>query len=293
MARIEAQRLLEGAVDTHVHSGPDVVQRKVDDLELARNAKDASMAGLVLKNHHSMTFARAYLVSQAVPGIKLFGGLVLNQSCGGLNPVAVEVAMRTGTRVVWMPTAHSAHQMAYTRAEGARHTAALDSDEGFEGITVLDGEGKLKPEVYAILEQLRDAGAVLCSGHLSPTEIDVLVAGCERVGLKKILLTHPEAPFVNVPVEQQQRLAARGVLFERCANMARAPRQVYSMARLAEIIRTVGVASTVLATDMGQPQNPLPHEGLAEYVQGLLDQGFSEDELRTMTARNARALLDF
>ncbi len=112
-------------------------------------------------------------------------------------------------------------------------------------------------------------------------------------GLKRILLTHPEAPFVNVPVEQQQRLSARGVYFERCAGLARPPRQVYTMSRLAEIIRAVGVDSTILATDMGQPHNPLPHAGLTEYLEALLDQGFSEEEMRTMSSRKARGLLEF
>ncbi len=249
----QAEALLRGAVDTHVHSAPDVVERRLDDFELARNASAAGMAGLVLKNHHSMTFARAYLVSRVVPGIRLFGSLVLNESCGGLNPVAVEVALRAGTQVIWMPTAHAAHHLAYTRATGERHTAALPRDLELAGVTVLDGEGQLKPKVFDILEQIRDAGAVLCSGHLSLAEIDALVEAALRVGLQKIIITHPESPPIEMPVEQQQRLAARGVFFERCLGTAPAPRIPYSMSRFAEIIRAVGVESTILATDMCQP----------------------------------------
>src|SRR4051794_1967373 len=41
--------LLEGAIDTHVHSAPDVLPRKFDDLELAQRFKARRLAGFVLK----------------------------------------------------------------------------------------------------------------------------------------------------------------------------------------------------------------------------------------------------
>jgi hypothetical protein len=34
----------------------------------------------------------------------VFGALTLNHSVGGLNPVAVEIAGRSGCKIVWMPT---------------------------------------------------------------------------------------------------------------------------------------------------------------------------------------------
>jgi hypothetical protein len=47
-----------------------------------------------------------------------------------------------------------------------------------------------------------------------------------------------------------------------------------------------------MATDFGQTTNPSPAEGFAQYVQGLLDQGFAEADVRRMPSDNARALLD-
>ncbi|HLZ32110.1 MAG TPA: hypothetical protein VKV73_32720 [Chloroflexota bacterium] len=55
--------------------------------------------------------------------------------------------------------------------------------------------------------------------------------------------------------------------------------------------RSVRPASTILATDFGQPHNLPPVEGMAAYVAGLLDNGFSKDEVRGMATDHARALL--
>ena len=40
--------------------------------------------------------------------MKVFGGVALNQTVGGLNPYAVELALRMGGRMVWFPTLSSA-----------------------------------------------------------------------------------------------------------------------------------------------------------------------------------------
>ena len=68
------------------------------------------MRGIVLKNHISETASRAALVMKVVPGIEVFGGIVLNNAVGGINPDAVEWMHRFyGSRgkVVWLPTFES------------------------------------------------------------------------------------------------------------------------------------------------------------------------------------------
>ena len=51
---------LDGVVDLHVHTGPDVRPRKMTGLELARAARSAGMRGFLLKNHHVPTVIAAY-----------------------------------------------------------------------------------------------------------------------------------------------------------------------------------------------------------------------------------------
>jgi len=47
----ESKDLLKGAVDIHVHTSPDVFDRKLDDMEAVEQAQKAGLKGLVLKNH--------------------------------------------------------------------------------------------------------------------------------------------------------------------------------------------------------------------------------------------------
>src|ERR1700741_584448 len=95
-----------GTIDVHVHSHPDVFGRNMDDIDVAQLAKARGMRGLLLKNHVAETASRAALVMKVVPGIEVFGGVVLNKAVGGINPDAVEWMHRTyGGRgkVVWLP----------------------------------------------------------------------------------------------------------------------------------------------------------------------------------------------
>src|SRR5512144_2288107 len=87
---------IRDGIDLQVHVAPDVIARRVDDLDLAREFLDAGLRGFVLKSHYFPTAERAAVVRKAVPGIQAHGALTLNHACGGLNPVAVELAGRAG-----------------------------------------------------------------------------------------------------------------------------------------------------------------------------------------------------
>src|SRR6266568_5559669 len=107
-----AWKALEGAYDLQVHVAPDVIARRVDDIDCAREFLAHGMKGFVLKSHYIQTGERAQVVTKAVPGSKVFGALTLNHSVGGLNPVAVELAGRTGCKIVWFPTVDAANETA-------------------------------------------------------------------------------------------------------------------------------------------------------------------------------------
>jgi len=98
--------LLKGSCDLHDHTGPAMFERLVDDFEAAKQAGDAGMKAIVLKDHHDDTSRRAYLTRKVVPGIEVFGSVVLNYWTGGLNPFAVDVAIkgpRSSLCPQWMP----------------------------------------------------------------------------------------------------------------------------------------------------------------------------------------------
>jgi hypothetical protein len=269
---------LEGAVDLHVHSAPDVDRRRFNDLELARAAKDAGVGAVLIKSHQNSTVERAWLVSQCVPGIRVYGGLVLNETVGGLNPAAVRLALELGARQVWMPT------------RSARNHRLFHSQPG--GITILDEQGKLLPVVQEILQAMAASDCILGTGHLSPQETSSLIDAALKSGVSKILVTHPEWGPTFHSWEAQKELAMRGgVFFERCFVSTTHLCGCVPFETIERAIIETGVERTVLSTDLGQPETPPPAEGLRLYAERLRSTGFSVDQIRIMMQANPEHLL--
>jgi microsomal dipeptidase-like Zn-dependent dipeptidase len=63
-------------------------------------------------------------------------------------------------------------------------------------------------------------------------------------------------------------------------------------AELAKMIRRIGPEHVILATDGGQAGNPPPHEMLRLFIAGMLEAGFSDDEIRIMSIRNPARILN-
>lgn len=270
--------ILKGAIDTHVHSAPDVIPRKLDDVELVGQARAAGMRALVLKCHHACTCGRAYVLNRIFPDIRVFGGIVLNETAGGFNPKAVEAALKMGATQVWMPTKSAANHQAHLGGRG--------------GLTIFDG-ARLRGDVAVILRQIAETGAILATGHLSPEESRVLVEEALAAGVRRISVTHPEWGVTAMPVPMQQKLASSGfVFFERCLVSTRPDLEAtVPFETLAAQIRAVGVDTTIAATDYGLPQLPTQAEGLADFAARLLHSGFTFAEVVRMLRDNPARLL--
>jgi hypothetical protein len=269
---------LEGAVDLHVHSAPDVDARRFNDIELAREAARARMRAILIKSHQNSTVERAWLVSRCVPEVQVFGGLVLNETIGGLNPAAVRLAVSMGAKQVWMPTRSARNHRRYENLPG--------------GITSLDESGKLLPVVEEILQILAGSGCILGTGHLSPEETFALINRACALGGLKVLVTHPEWPPTFHSVVQQKALAARGnVTFERCFVSTTHRCGFVPFETIEQAIMETGVEHTVLSTDLGQPDTPAPVDGLRQFAARLRSTGFSVDDIHQMTQSNQARLL--
>jgi hypothetical protein len=269
---------LEGAVDLHVHSAPDVDPRRFDDLDLAREAARAGMGAILLKSHQTSTVERAYLVSRVVSGLSVYGGIVLNETVGGLNRAAVDVALQLGAKQVWMPTRSAANHRKHEGQSG--------------GITILDCSGRLLPEMADIVDLVSEARCILGTGHLSPEEVVVLAEYLHSKRGAALLVTHPEWSGTCYSIDLQKKLASYGnVMFERCF-VSTTHRCGYTpFATIETAIADVGVDTTVLSTDLGQPDTPAPVDGLRMYAEHLRATGFSPDDLRRMMQTNPQSLL--
>ncbi len=269
---------LEGAIDLHVHSAPDIDRRRLDDLELAREAVRAGLGAILIKSHQNSTVERAWLVSRCVSGIGVHGGLALNETVGGLNPAAVRLALRLGAREIWMPTRSALNHRRWAGLEG--------------GITILDRDERLLPVVEEILSILSESDCILGTGHLGPEEAGALIEAARARGVKKILITHPEWGPTYYSYEAQKKLAEyEEVFFERCFGSTLHAREKVPFEIIERAVIETGVERTILSTDLGQPENPAPVEGLRLYAERLRSAGFSVDQIRTMMQANPERLL--
>src|ERR1700737_2324111 len=177
-----AWKALEGAYDLQVHVAPDVIERRIDDLDLAREFLAHGLRGFVLKSHYIPTAERAKVVSKAVPGISAYGAVTLNHSVGGLNPVAVEIAGRSGCKIVWMPTVDAANETA-GRLDGPNvklpFWAKIQRELAATGIapppiTVLDSNGKVSEAARRCIELIAKHNMILGTAHIGGVEFSEL-----------------------------------------------------------------------------------------------------------------------
>jgi hypothetical protein len=287
-----AWEAIQGGIDLQVHVAPDVIGRRIDDIDLAREFLAHGLRGFVLKSHYIQTGERAQVVSKAVAGIAAYGALTLNHAVGGLNPVAVEIAGRSHCKIVWMPTVDAenetaglpglAHKKLPFWAEIQQEMSALGISP--PRITVLDSAGQISQSTRICLELIAKHDMVLATGHLGRHEIFPLVETAREMKVRKIIVTHAEFPSQNLSAEEQVKLSAMDAMIEHCFTTMHTGKASWNAALLS--IRAVGPKSCILSTDLGQTINPPVAEGFAMFAQKLLDGGFSFDEVRRMAVTN-------
>lgn len=276
---------LTGAIDMHCHFGPDAHrERSVTALEAAREAAAAGHAGIVLKSHDYPTAALAWAVQQAVPEIRVFGGICCDREVGGVNPAAVEAALRLGARVVWLPTLSS-------RQDVLNGVAARLGIHG-PGISVIDHDtGQLLPETNEVCDLVAEHDAVLATGHVTAEEHLAVARAFGRRG--RLLVTHAmeELAGPNLSVQQCRDLADLGCVIELCALTCIGALASRSVAELATCIRAVEPQRCTIASDLGQKVNPHPVAGLQAFADALWECGIAEPDIRRMACENPAALL--
>jgi len=288
---MDRNKILIGAIDMHLHCAPDTIPRKVDALELARRATNAGMRAILLKSHASPTAPLATLVEKAVPGIRVFGGLVLNESVGGINPEAVKTAIALGAKAIWMSTVSARNHLKHMNTtSAAAHMRKLGGASG-EGIYILGESGEVVPKVREIITLVKEADIILATGHLSTEEIKALAKEVKKAGLRKFVVTHPESDISCMSNEEQRELLPYGAWFERCYFATTKLGQSLDPAVIAETINEVGAETTVLSSDLGQVDNPYPLEGFRDYVESMLNCGISQEAIHVMIRENPSRLL--
>lgn len=282
--------LMKGAIDIHCHGYPEaLVDTGWDFAEICRADYDAGMRAICCKSHHADTAPMAYFVQQIMDRYALdqgrddrffvFGGVVLNYSAGGLNPVAVKTSLKLGARCIWLPSHDAAH-----------HRQVLGEPGGIE---ILTPDGELVPELYPIFDLVAEHGAILDTCHLGTRERFAVIEEARKAGVERVLITHPQFSVNRATPEQQAHMADLGayVGLYMYGTVPHFNNPGCDREEMLEVIRKVGAERLVLSTDHGSMLLPPPVEGMKLYIRLLLALGVGPAEIETMVKRNPAWLL--
>jgi hypothetical protein len=280
LSGVDRARLLDGAIDVHVHSYPDDRPRSVDAIEAARLAHARRLRAIVLKNHYDSTAGLAFLVRKLVPDIEVFGGVALNLTVGGINAAAVEhmAAVSGGFgRIVWMPTFDAENQVRSSK-----------ENRPFVPVTQ---NGEVLPAVRDVLAVIAKRDLVLATGHSAPRETLLVLREAKRLGVQRMIVTHAMNTPVSMSVAEMQDAAGLGAYIEFVGGSLTAADAETRINRYAEAIRQIGPEFCVLSSDLGQQGNALPPDGFGEFLVSLRSRGFTPQDVDRMAKQNPARLL--
>lgn len=283
--------ILRGSVDLHCHSGPNPFPRRFDHAEAALDAERLEMRAILVKSHHHNTVMDLLAMADRLAESKtaVFGGITLNSQVGGINPYAVAMCLRMGGRAVWFPTFSSGRHIDCHPEGGGFPSATVDVPSA--RVEVRTAEGDLIPEALEVLDLISESGAMLSGGHLDPETIAQLFDEGKARGVTRMLINHPNF-VIGAEPEQCLELVAKGAFVEHEVGMYDPEgNRKWDPKDLLTWIERIGPEHTVLASDLGQENRPMPVDAFMRVGSALLDLGLPESALRQITCDNPAYLL--
>ena len=286
--------LLIDAVDLHCHSGPAAMDRILDHYDAMVDARDAGFRALLYKDHFYPGMPHAKILQRLNPEMKLqlYSGLVLNNAVGGINPHAVDHALRLGAKIIWMPTLSAANHIEQSQKQAKSFPKTKQRMLDAIPLTSLDASGKVSDAAKQVLDLIAETDAILAGGHLHVDELHVLFEEAAQRGVVRRLVNHPTY-LIDCSDEDIRSLVASGTKMEHSICMFVEGRSLkFTPDELKNLIDVAGVDNTILSSDLGLPNGPRPVDGFRAVVQVLIDLGYSDDEIRRLVGRNALKMLN-
>lgn len=284
----EADNLLRGVSDIHLHAAPDSKARLGNELEFARAARDAGYKSMMFKSNDFSCHDRAYLIRQELPGFEVFGSLCMNRVHGDkVNVFAAEKAVNTTghlCRCIWMPTQDAVYQS--IRYHGKR-----------EGVPVVDDNGRVLPEVVRVMEICAEANIIFATGHSSPEECIVLARKAREVGVKKCVVTHANSGIWKMTHDQIKQCIDLGAWIEYSyiTNLWGPGTGLPDFERMGDnefaAFTLINPERSVITTDLGQVGMPHPVEGMRRCIIALLENGLTQKQVDFMVRINPAQLV--
>lgn len=258
MENLKNKCALEGFIDTHIHTSPDIKPRILNDIEAANDAKQEKMQAIIIKSHVESTVGRAK-IAELISRFKVIGGICLNSSAGGLNPDAVKVTAELGGKIVWFPT-----------------ISAPNISINYEN-------------TESILNIIAEKEMVLATGHLKPQDIFLLIDYAKSLKIKKILINHPLTGVVGATIDEQKEMS-RYAYLEHCFVACMEKHDNLDPEVIADAVKEVGPERCIMATDFGQAHNPVPVDGMKMFINSMIECGIKENYITEMCIHNPSKL---
>jgi hypothetical protein len=294
----DVDALLKGAVDPHCHSGPSAMPRILDHYDAFRQASDLGFAAVVYKDHYYPGMAHAQVLQRCYPDYptRLFSGAALNNASGGINRYTVDHCVKLGGKIVWMPTFSAANHITKYKA---KHKGAMSFPSTREKmveptpLTCLDDDGRLTDETRACLDLIAEGDIILAGGHLHVSEQVPLFEEAKRRGVTKMMINHPTY-LIDCTDEDMRSFVSMGVYLEHsiCMFIENSRAKMYEPADLKRLIEIGTVDKTVLGSDLGLTDAPMPVDGFRRIIEILLELQFSPADIRKLVSTNAAGLLN-
>lgn len=281
--------VLDGAYDMHLHAFPDpLIDVGWDQYQVTKAATDIGMGGVVFKAHTFPTAATVPFVNMMVTSYAqtankkpamAYGGIVLNNFVGGLNPDSVEMAARLNGKVVWLPSHDSAH-----------HNRVIGEAGGIELLNENDKPVAALQEIFKIIAE---NDMIMDPCHSSTKERFITVEEAKKIGVTKFMITHPNWNVTKMTLKQEIEISKLGAFIGLFAygDVPNFNNPNCDPMYMIDCVRQVGPDHCILASDLGTVVNVPPTEGMKLLVRILLANGIGKADIRQMCVDNPKHLL--
>ncbi len=181
----------------------------------------------------------ANVVAAVVPDIAVFGSVACEREIGGINPAAVEAALRGGAKIVSLPTVG-------VRGE-ARIGVPGNPAASAPPIAVCDDEtGELLYHTHEVMALVAQHDAILATGHISQFESYAVAKAFAGKG--RIIVTNATELLT---ADQCIELVALGATIEITAKTFIGNDATRAPTEAGAFIRAIGTDHVVLSSGLG------------------------------------------
>ena len=173
------------------------------------------MRAIVVKSHHHSTVMDVLALGRRPERAaqRVFGGIALNAAVGGINPHAVDLALKMGGRIVWFPTIASEKHIRHhpstrtSSSPSSRSTSSPRSRSRCSGPMGAAARGLRDPRVHQ--GPRRDPGQ---RPH-GPHQITAVFEAAREIGIERMLVNHPNF-VIEASFEDARRWVELGAYIE-------------------------------------------------------------------------------